>query len=74
MSKKPINIEFREPTIADAEWASPLLSTGMKICEFSFTTIWMWRSIITQIARYGDTVFIRSATSSPIICLPWART
>lgn len=72
MSKKPINLEFREPTIADAEWASPLLkSTGMKICEFSFTTIWMWRKYYNnQIARYGDTVFIRSGDVEPYYLPP----
>lgn len=65
-------IEFKEPTIADAEWAMPILRNGGKrICEFSFATIWMWRKYyMNQIARLGDTLFMRSGDVEPLYLIP----
>ncbi|MDD2361397.1 MAG: phosphatidylglycerol lysyltransferase domain-containing protein [Oscillospiraceae bacterium] len=63
---------FKEPTIDDAVWAAPMLrNAGMKICEFSFNTIWIWRKYYgNKIARAGDVLFIRSGDVEPLYLLP----
>ncbi|MDD3832467.1 MAG: phosphatidylglycerol lysyltransferase domain-containing protein [Oscillospiraceae bacterium] len=63
---------FKEPTIDDAIWAGPMLrNAGMKICEFSFNTIWMWRKYYgNEIARAGEVIFIRSGDVEPLYLLP----
>ena len=57
-----VKLDFKEPTIKDAEWAAPILyKNSSNICEHSFTTIWMWRKYYNnQIARYEDSIFVRS--------------
>ncbi len=36
---------FAEPTVADADWAMPLLAaSGNTGCEYSFATLYMWRN------------------------------
>lgn len=65
-------LEFRAPVIEDAEWAAPILyQSGLQCCEFSFTTIFMWRKYYqNEIARCGDYVFIRSGDVEPFYLLP----
>lgn len=72
MLKTAIDLQFHEPTIEDAAWAAPMLrQSGMKSCEFSFTTIYMWRQYYNnQIARYGNFLFIRSGDVEPLYLLP----
>lgn len=65
-------LEFHEPTIEDAEWVVPkLYQSGLQSCEFSFTTIYMWRKYYqNEIACCGDYVFIRSGEVEPFYLLP----
>lgn len=65
-------LEFRSPTVEDAVWAAPLLRAGgYRACEYSFTTIYMWRNYYqNEIARRGDTLFIRSGETEPVYLLP----
>ena len=65
-------LKFRAPTVEDAAWAAPLLrSCGYRACEYSFTTIFMWRNYYqNEIARCGDTLFIRSGETEPVYLLP----
>lgn len=65
-------LEFNEPTLEDAAWAAPMLrNSGLRSCEFSFTTIFMWRKYYkNQIARYGEYLFIRSGDVEPMYLLP----
>ncbi len=65
-------LEFRTPTVEDAVWVAPILRSGnYRACEFSFTTIYMWRNYYrNQIARLGDTVFARSGDTEPVYLLP----
>lgn len=55
-------LEFYEPTAADAAWAAPMLrATGSMACEYSFTTIFMWRRYYhNQIARFGAHLFVKT--------------
>ncbi|HCA30918.1 MAG TPA: hypothetical protein DEP23_15865 [Ruminococcaceae bacterium] len=72
MSVTSLKLLFKEPEVSDAEWVAPMLrAAGMKICEFSFTTIWLWRRYYNnQIARVGDSLFIRSGDIEPFYLLP----
>ena len=37
-------LEFHEPCLTDASWMVPILrAADNKACEYSFTTIFMWR-------------------------------
>ena len=67
-----VKLEFREPAIKDAEWAAPILyKSSSVLCEYSFTTLWMWRRYYdNQIARLGDTIFIRSGDVEPLYLIP----
>jgi hypothetical protein len=67
-----IKLDFKEPTVNDAKWAAPMLkNAGMTMCEFSYTTIWMWRKYyMNQIARLGSTLFVRSGDVEPLYLLP----
>lgn len=65
-------LEFREPCVEDAAWAMPKLgNSGLMGCEFSFTTIYMWKNYYqNQIARSGDFLFVRSGEVEPFYLLP----
>ena len=67
-----VKLEFREPAIKDAEWAAPILyKSSSVLCEYSFTTLWMWRRYYdNQIARLGDTIFMRSGDVEPLYLIP----
>lgn len=55
-------LDFREPTPADAQWMTPLLSSeGHMGCEYAFATIFMWRKYYhTCIARADEFLFVKS--------------
>lgn len=55
-------LEFREPQLEDAKWMVPLLrQSGFMSCEYSFTTIYMWRKHYrNRIAHCGDALFMKS--------------
>lgn len=63
---------FREPTLADADWAIPLLrSCDSRCCEYSYANMMMWRHYYdTQIAREGDYLLIRFRADNPIDMIP----
>lgn len=67
-----VKLEFKEPTVKDAEWAAPILyKNSSNICEYSFTTIWMWRKYYNnQISRYEDSIFVRSGDVEPLYLIP----
>lgn len=77
MMQTAANLDFRYPTVEDAAWAAPLLRTAGRMgCEYSFTTMFMWRSLYhNRLARWGDTLFISAGESPRFICrpsaLPW---
>ena len=54
--------EFRELVPEDAAWAAPILfASGRNICEYSFTTAYMWsRHYGVTIARAGNLPLLRS--------------
>ena len=61
LTVKP-ELAFREPRLEDAAWTKELLQpSGFRSAEYSFTTLFMWRRFYrNQIARKGDTLFIKS--------------
>ena len=65
-------LAFRAPRVEDAAWAAPLLrSGGYRACEFSFTTIFMWRKYYhNQIAEWNGTIFSCSGDTEPVYLLP----
>ena len=68
MMQTAANLDFRYPTVEDAAWAAPLLRTAGRMgCEYSFTTMFMWRSLYhNRLARWGDTLFISAGEESPV--------
>lgn len=65
-----ISLDFQEPTLNDGTWMAPILRrSGNKACEYSFTTIYMWRKYYeNQVARLAITCFSRPerARTAPI--------
>ena len=63
---------FREPVVEDREWAAPLLEGADALaCEYSFTTLYMWRRHYHNcIAREGETLYIRSGEHHHSYLLP----
>ena len=57
-----MSFEFRELVPEDAAWAAPILfASGRNICEYSFTTAYMWsRHYGVTIARAGNLPLLRS--------------
>lgn len=57
-----IALDFQEPTLSDGAWMAPILRrSGNKACEYSFTTIYMWRKYYeNQVARLGDHLFLKA--------------
>lgn len=55
-------LHFHEPALEDASWAVPLLREAQKdACEYSFTTIYMWRKYYeNQIAHTGRHLFLKA--------------
>ncbi len=72
MMQTAANLDFRYPTVEDAAWAAPLLRTAGRMgCEYSFTTMFMWRSLYhNRLARWGDTLFISAGEESPVYLPP----
>lgn len=62
MLKVSQQLDFREPTPADAEWMTPLLSAEEHMgCEYAFATIFMWRKYYhTYVARADEFLFVKS--------------
>lgn len=58
---KPV-LEFRDLELSDAQWISPLLKqSGHMLCEYSFTTLFMWRHHYrNRIAHYNNALFVKS--------------
>lgn len=55
-------LQFHEPRLEDASWMAPILrAADNKACEYSFTTIFMWRKYYeNQVARSGPHLFLKS--------------
>lgn len=55
-------LEFHEPCLTDASWMVPILrAADNKACEYSFTTIFMWRKYYeNQVAHCGEHLFLKS--------------
>ena len=72
MMQTAANLDFRYPTVEDAAWAAPLLRTAGRMgCEYSFSTMFMWRSLYhNRLARWGDTLFISAGEESPVYLPP----
>ncbi len=60
------SLDFHEPRLEDAGWMAPLLrASGNRACEYSFTTIYMWRRYYeNQVARVGEQLFLRSGSGA----------
>lgn len=67
-----LKLAFREPTLADAAWAIPLLrSCHRRCCEYSYANMMMWRHYYhTQIAREGAFLMMRFQSETPIDMVP----
>ena len=54
-------LEFHEPCLTDASWMVPILrAADNKACEYSFTTIFMWRKYYeNQVAHCGEHLFLK---------------
>ncbi|MCI8553572.1 MAG: DUF2156 domain-containing protein [Clostridiales bacterium] len=72
VTKSPEALSFHKLSIEDRDWAVPLLrSVQAHACEYSFTTLYMWRRHYhNRIAREGDTLFVRSGVENPFYLLP----
>lgn len=72
MMQTTVHLDFHYPTIDDAAWAAPMLSAAGRMgCEYSFTTTFMWRNFYqNQLARAGDTLFIRAGEEAPLYLPP----
>lgn len=52
--------DFRPPVYEDACWIPQLQTCPSRCCEYTFANIMMWRRHFgTEIARVGDTVYVR---------------
>lgn len=62
MSLVTTKLQFREPVLQDAAWAVPLLMAQDALaCEYSFTTIYMWRRYYkNQLAFADGQLFLKS--------------
>ncbi|MBR2405711.1 MAG: DUF2156 domain-containing protein [Clostridia bacterium] len=67
-----MSFDFREITPEDAAWAAPvLLSSGHRICEYSFTTSYMWSGHYgVKLARVGNIPLLRSEHDGRYSYLP----
>lgn len=65
-------LAFRRPTPEDVTWAAPLLmQAGRRGCEYSFTTLYMWREQYdAKIARVGDYLLLSAGSGSETSFLP----
>ncbi len=72
MMQTTVQLDFQYPTVGDAAWAVPILRTAGRMgCEYSFTTTYMWRNFYqNQLARAGDTLFIRAGEADPVYLPP----
>ena len=54
-------IEFKTPTLADRQWAAPILmSDGAMGSESNFNNMYLWHRLYgQQIARFGDRLLVR---------------
>ncbi len=66
---KPV---FRRPTPEDTLWAVPLLSrTGRMGCEFSFTTLYMWRELYhSKLAQLSHVLLVSAGSGESCSFLP----
>ncbi len=62
MAELLTTLSFHEPRLEDADWMVPLLrGCGNKACEYSFTTIFMWRKYYeNQVAHSGEYLFLKA--------------
>lgn len=65
-------LEFRRPAPDDAVWAAPMLKkTGRMGCEYSYTTLYMWRELYdVRIARADDYLFVSAGSGVATTFLP----
>lgn len=65
-------MEFREILPQDAAWVAPVLrASGRRICEYSFTTSYMWsRHYRVEIARVGELPVLRGEHDGVYSYLP----
>lgn len=72
MMQTTVHLDFRYPTVDDAAWVAPMLSAAGRMgCEYSFTTTFMWRNFHqNQLAKVGDTLFIRAGEEDPLYLPP----
>ena len=69
LKTKPL---FREPMPEDTAWAAELLtSSGRMGCEYSYTAIYMWRTLYhTRLARCGEYLLISVGEGENLSFLP----
>lgn len=55
-------MEFRSPTIDDAQWAVPLLETDNFMgSEFAFSNVYIWQDVVDmKISKFEDFVLVRA--------------
>lgn len=66
------DLTFRPLVPEDAAWAAPLLmKSGRMGCEYSFTTLYMWRKLYhVRIAHAGEYLFVMSGPDGSQSFLP----
>ena len=67
-----VSLDFQIPTLEDASWAVPLLEASGRIgCEYSYTTMFMWRHFYhNRLARFGDHVFFSAGKDAQVFLPP----
>ncbi len=67
-----MELEFRAVQPEDAAWAAPsLLAANKRICEYAFTTAYLWSEYYrVSVARVGDTPVFRSEWQGEYSYLP----
>lgn len=65
-------IDFHAPTLADMQWAKPILQrTGYQGCEYTFGNLFMWSGVYqTSIAQHRDFLLAISGSESPSYSFP----
>lgn len=65
-------LDFQLLTLEDAAWAVPLLeASGRMGCEYSYTTMFMWRNFYhNRLARLGDHLFFSAGKESQVFLPP----
>lgn len=66
------SLAFRELTVQDTKWATPMLQASSRIgCEYSYTTLYMWRKFYhVKLAKQGAFLFFSSGEKTPSFLPP----